>query len=72
MQKVGEKFGGLTELGYLCTQISENSKSVTDYKNGKTKAFGYLVGQCIRISKGKADPEAVSKILNNKLNDLEV
>lgn len=51
--------------------ISENSKSVSDYKSGKTKAFGYLVGQCMRISNGTADPEAVRKILNNKLNDLE-
>ncbi|MEG1028234.1 MAG: Asp-tRNA(Asn)/Glu-tRNA(Gln) amidotransferase subunit GatB, partial [Oscillospiraceae bacterium] len=33
--------------------IANNEKSVTDLKNGKTNAFGYLVGQCMKESKGK-------------------
>lgn len=49
--------------------ITENSKSVNDYKNGKSKALGYLVGQCMQRSGGKADPAAVREILNYKLNN---
>ena len=38
------------------TGFEENPKSVSDYKNGKTKAMGYLVGQTMKAVKGKADP----------------
>ena len=43
--------------------ISENEKSVTDYKNGKTNALGYLVGQCMKASKGKANPGIMKEIV---------
>lgn len=43
--------------------IDENPQSVSDYKNGKTKAFGYLVGQTMRMVKGQADPALVNLIL---------
>ena len=43
--------------------ISENEKSVTDYKNGKTNALGYLVGQCMKASKGKAHPGIMKEIV---------
>ena len=36
--------------------LANNEKSVNDYKNGKTNALGYLVGQCMKASKGKANP----------------
>lgn len=41
--------------------IDENEKSVNDYKNGKTNAIGYLVGQCMKASKGKANPALAKK-----------
>ncbi len=47
--------------------IKNNSQSVEDYKNGKEKAFGFLVGQTMKALKGKADPQTVNKILNEKL-----
>lgn len=39
----------------------------TDFKNGKEKVLGFLVGSVMKASKGKANPAVVSKILKNKL-----
>lgn len=49
--------------------ISENPQSVTDYKNGKTRAMGFLVGQTMKEMKGKADPGAVNKLVQELLNE---
>lgn len=43
--------------------LEENGQSVMDYKNGKEKAFGFLVGQTMKQMKGKADPASVNRIL---------
>lgn len=48
--------------------IANNPKSIEDYKNGKEKAFGFLVGQTMKALKGKANPQAVNNILNQKLS----
>ena len=48
--------------------ISENEKSVQDYKNGKTNALGYLVGQCMKASKGKANPSMMKELVLKYLN----
>ena len=42
-------------------------KSVIDYKNGKKKAMGYLVGQVMKAMKGKADPALVNQMLKEEL-----
>ncbi len=47
--------------------LSENEQSVTDYKNGKDRALGFLVGQTMKLSKGKANPAMVNEMLKNKL-----
>ena len=47
--------------------LAENEKSVNDYRNGKEKAFGFLVGQVMRKTAGKADPGAVNEILKKEL-----
>ncbi len=47
--------------------LAANTKSVEDYKGGKEKAFGFLVGQTMKALKGKADPQTVNKILKEKL-----
>jgi len=47
--------------------LSENSQSVTDYKAGKTKAFAFLIGQVMKLCKGKASPTMVNEILTKKL-----
>jgi aspartyl-tRNA(Asn)/glutamyl-tRNA(Gln) amidotransferase subunit B len=43
--------------------IDENLKSVEDYRSGKEKAFGFIMGQCMRELKGKADPAALRERL---------
>ena len=43
--------------------IAANPQSVEDYRNGKEKAIGFLVGQTMKAMKGKADPAAVNQIL---------
>ncbi|MDP4109112.1 MAG: Asp-tRNA(Asn)/Glu-tRNA(Gln) amidotransferase subunit GatB [Bacillota bacterium] len=48
--------------------IKENEKSVADYKKGKQTAFGYLIGQCMKASKGKANPQVVNKLLKEILD----
>ncbi|TYP56181.1 Asp-tRNA(Asn)/Glu-tRNA(Gln) amidotransferase subunit GatB [Thermosediminibacter litoriperuensis] len=48
--------------------IEENPKSVEDYRNGKEKAIGFLVGQVMKETRGKANPQLVNKILKELLN----
>jgi len=47
--------------------IANNSQSVEDFKNGKGKAVGFLVGQVMKESKGKANPGMVNKLLIERL-----
>ncbi|WP_066637097.1 Asp-tRNA(Asn)/Glu-tRNA(Gln) amidotransferase subunit GatB [Desulfolucanica intricata] len=47
--------------------IAKNPKSVEDFRNGKDKAIGFLVGQVMKASKGKANPALVNKLLREKL-----
>jgi aspartyl-tRNA(Asn)/glutamyl-tRNA(Gln) amidotransferase subunit B len=48
--------------------IAESPKEVADYRAGKEKLFGYLVGQIMKKSKGKANPKAVNDLLRSKLS----
>ena len=43
--------------------VAANPKSVEDYRAGKKKAIGFLVGQTMKQMKGKADPGMVNQIL---------
>ena len=47
--------------------LAANPQSVTDFRGGKEKAFGFLVGQVMRELKGKADPKLVNALLRQKL-----
>lgn len=47
--------------------IKENPQAVADYRNGKEKAIAALVGQTMRATKGKANPELINKILRELL-----
>ena len=47
--------------------FANNEKSINDYKNGKTNALGYLVGQCMKASKGKANPGIVKETVTKML-----
>ena len=48
--------------------LKTNPQSVADYKGGKQKAIGFLVGQTMKAMKGKADPGMVSKLLKEMLD----
>ena len=48
--------------------IAKNQKAVDDYKGGNKKAIGALVGQVMKASKGKANPQMVNELLAKKLN----
>lgn len=48
--------------------IAANPQSVKDYHNGKQKAMGFLVGQTMRVMKGKADPGLVNRIVKELLD----
>ncbi len=48
--------------------IAANPQSVSDYKSGKQKAMGFIVGQTMRAMKGKADPAAVNRIVKELLD----
>ena len=48
--------------------LSANEKSVADFKAGKEKAFGFLVGQVMRQLKGQASPAVVNQVLRDRLS----
>lgn len=47
--------------------VANNPQSVEDYNNGKEKAIGFLVGQAMKATKGKANPGTINKILKEIL-----
>ena len=47
--------------------LSKNQDKVTQYKSGKVKLFGYFVGEVMKASKGKANPQLVNEILKTQL-----
>jgi len=54
-------------VGIVEAVITGHPQSVTDFKAGKEKAIGFLVGQIMRQTKGRANPELVNRILKEKL-----
>ncbi|WP_331655381.1 aspartate--tRNA ligase [Aminipila sp.] len=52
--------------------IEENPKSIEDYKTGKQKAFGFLVGQAMKKLSGKASPQTINKLLKEKLEKIDL
>jgi aspartyl-tRNA(Asn)/glutamyl-tRNA(Gln) amidotransferase subunit B len=49
--------------------LENNVRAVTDYRHGKKTALGFLTGQVMKESRGKASPQIVAKILNEELNE---
>lgn len=57
------------EIKAMCLEVIEaNNQSVIDYKAGKDRAMGFLVGQVMKASKGKANPQIVSKLVKEILD----
>lgn len=61
----------LSDPAQLLPMINEvldnNEQSVEDFKNGKDRAVGFLVGQIMKATKGKANPGVVNKLLQEEL-----
>jgi aspartyl-tRNA(Asn)/glutamyl-tRNA(Gln) amidotransferase subunit B len=53
--------------GIVDKVIANNPKSVEDYQNGKGKALGFLVGQVMKETRGKANPQIVNELIVKKL-----
>ena len=49
--------------------VGENPQSVKDFREGREKAMGFLVGQIMKASKGKANPQIVNELLRKKLSE---
>ena len=47
--------------------LDANPQSVSDYKAGKDKALGFLVGQAMKETKGKANPQMLNKLFLEEL-----
>ena len=50
--------------------LKANSAQTEQYKNGETKVFGFIMGQCTKALKGAATPKVIKEILEGKLNAL--
>lgn len=57
-----------TLLKFVNEALDNNEQSVEDYKNGKGKAMGFLVGQIMKASKGQANPQLVNQLLKQELD----
>ncbi|HBX75977.1 MAG: Asp-tRNA(Asn)/Glu-tRNA(Gln) amidotransferase subunit GatB [Acidaminococcaceae bacterium] len=70
VKKLGlEQVSDAGELGKLVDEvIAANPQSIADFKAGKKKALGFLVGQIMKATKGKANPGMVNKMLMEKMN----
>ncbi|MGR5964176.1 Asp-tRNA(Asn)/Glu-tRNA(Gln) amidotransferase subunit GatB [Bacillus cereus] len=56
-------------LRKVVTEILDNNEqSIEDFKNGKDRAIGFLVGQIMKVTKGQANPPLVNKILLEEIN----
>ncbi len=52
--------------------LKDHPRSIEDYRNGKEKAFDFLVGQCMRQLKGSASPQAVRDLIEEKLKAVSI
>ena len=57
------------ELKAIIAKVcDENAQSIVDYKAGKDRALGFLVGKVMQITKGKANPAMTSKLILEEIN----
>jgi aspartyl-tRNA(Asn)/glutamyl-tRNA(Gln) amidotransferase subunit B len=62
----------ISDTSELTTAVEEvlasNAEAVANYRSGETKVLGFLVGQVMRATQGKADPQLVNQLLAEKLD----
>ena len=57
-----------TLLKIIAEVLDANPQSIEDFKNGKNKAVGFLVGQLMKATKGQANPQMVNQLLQQELS----
>lgn len=61
----------ISDDNYLIEIVNEvlknNKQSIEDYKNGKDRALGFLMGQCMKASKGKGNPQKFNELILERL-----
>jgi aspartyl-tRNA(Asn)/glutamyl-tRNA(Gln) amidotransferase subunit B len=57
-------------LSYIQTVIESNPEEIERYKNGEKQLIGFLMGQLMKASKGKADPKAANQLMRETLDKL--
>ncbi|MCR4562253.1 MAG: Asp-tRNA(Asn)/Glu-tRNA(Gln) amidotransferase subunit GatB [Bacilli bacterium] len=54
-------------MGFVTQVLDANPQSIADFKAGKDRALGFLVGQIMKLSKGKVNPAEASRLLKEEL-----
>jgi aspartyl-tRNA(Asn)/glutamyl-tRNA(Gln) amidotransferase subunit B len=68
-QKGLEQVSDVASIETLIDQVlASYPKQIADYRSGNEKIFGFLVGQVMKVSRGKANPQKVNEILKAKLS----
>ena len=57
-------------LGFIHNVIEQHPEEIERYKNGEKQLVGFLMGQLMRLSKGKADPKAANQLMRKTLDEL--
>lgn len=69
-------FKPLTDMsqieGMVDQVLSENPDSIASYKNGKDRAFNFLVGQVMKLCKGSAPPDTVRDLVQKKIEESDI
>ena len=58
-------------IGIIEEVLAQNPAAVEDFRAGKEKAMGFLTGQAMRASRGKANPGVIQKLLREALEKLK-
>ena len=59
-----------SEILEIVKQVLDNNpQSIIDYKNGKDRAVGFLVGQVMKLTQGKANPALTNKLIVQELKE---
>ena len=57
-------------LAFIETAIENNPQSVEDFKAGRDRALGFLMGQVMKLSQGKVDPQITNKLIKQQLENM--
>jgi aspartyl-tRNA(Asn)/glutamyl-tRNA(Gln) amidotransferase subunit B len=64
-----QPMGLISEIEPIVDQVlAENPQSIIDFRAGKDRAFSFLVGQVMKLCRGKASPQIVNDLLRRKID----